>query len=143
MTNKTAMAIGAGLFALVAPSTVSAQAAAESAVINATVGPAAGAASTSLGNSINRSMRGAAARIRTTGSASSRGGVSVTPSGGSRFAGATGMTIGTGDVLQGTDAPSYTLSNGATIRVSGGMAPARPAPKSCEGKDCPAGEAPE
>lgn len=28
-----------------------------------------------------------------------------------------------GDALAGTDAPSYTLGNGATIRVSGGLAP--------------------
>jgi tripartite-type tricarboxylate transporter receptor subunit TctC len=137
MARKAAVAICAGLASVAMPHASWAQAAAESAIILGTTGTATGGASRTLGNAISRSMNRAANVITTTGSG---GASAVTATARSRTGGVrVGQTIpASGDVLEGTDAPTYRLANGASIRVSGGMS-SHAAETVCT-EDCPAGE---
>lgn len=95
-----------------------AQAAAEEAVVLSGTSSGTGSASRRLGGAVRGGIDGATRRIRTTGRAA--------PRGGPRRARRSGVTVAgplaaDSDPLENTDAPAYQLSNGATIRVSGGM----------------------
>ena len=101
---------------------LAAQDAAETAIILSGTGQAQGKAQKSLGSSISRSMGNAANAV----AAANRSRVqpsSVTTHprrtrGGANFAIPLPADV---DPLERTDAPSYVLGNGSTIRVSGGL----------------------
>lgn len=105
---------------------LAAQDAAETAIILSGTGQGTGKASRSLGGSITRSMGNAANAINATNRARAQTPRSYRPQarrsrrggGGSGFAIALPADV---DPLETTDAPSYALENGATIRVSGGL----------------------
>ena len=111
------------------PGPLIAQDAAETAIILST-GTAQVRAQRSLGNSIARSMGNAANAVAATTSTRSqarthRRTARRTARGAGKFAIALPADV---DPLENTDAPSYELANGATIRVSGGLRPpVRPA----------------
>lgn len=111
--------LGALTALVMAPAALKAQAAAETAVITAGTGAPQARSARSLGNAISGSMRRAAGALNTRSRASrSR---PRAPSGEA----ASGHEVAADvDVLEGTDAPAYTLGNGARIRVSGGLRPA-------------------
>ncbi|MFN2098952.1 hypothetical protein [Altererythrobacter sp. MF3-039] len=92
-----------------------AQAAAETAVLTGTTGSATAKGSRSVGSAMGGAMSRAGNRIRSRGNSrntrSRRGG------------NAEGATIGTGDVLEGSDAETHAMDNGASVRVSGGLRP--------------------
>ena len=118
MLLRKSLAIGAVATAVVLAAGVAAQDAAETAVILSTTGPSTGGASRSLGQNITQGIGGAAAAVAATNNARRSGN-------GARPATRGGNTIAaTGDPLEDTDASTYRLGNGATIRVSGGMRPA-------------------
>jgi hypothetical protein len=93
-----------------------AQDGAETAIILSGSGAAQGKASRSLGSASAGSIGAAAQAVRSSRDPSAV--VRRTPARQSRQ-----MTVLPGDVdpLENTDAPSYRLSNGASIRVSGGL----------------------
>ncbi|TWJ06589.1 hypothetical protein [Altererythrobacter ishigakiensis] len=100
-----------------AASEARAQAAAEEAVVLSGTSAGTSRASRDLGNAVGGSIRGATRAISTIPRAAprgsprrSRGGVVVD-----------GPLAADSDPLENTNAPAYQLSNGATIRVSGGM----------------------
>lgn len=107
-------------------SPLAAQDAAETAIILSGTGQGTGSkASRSLGGSIARSMGNAAHAINATNRARAQMPRSYRPQGRrSRRGGGSGFAIALPagvDPLETTDAPSYALENGATIRVSGGL----------------------
>lgn len=142
MTGKAILAGCAALMALGLPHKASAQDAAETAVILGTTGNATARGGSALGAAINRSMNSAGATISATRSSGRTSAARVTASRSRRSGGTAqaGIAAGTGDVLEGTDAPTYHLPNGASIRVSGGMS-SQAAGTVCA-RDCPADEAP-
>ena len=88
-----------------------APAAAETAIITSGTGAPQARAARGLGSAISGAMRRSSGAIR------------VQPRGVRRGAPRQGQeqALPEGDPLEGTDAPAYTLGNGTTIRVSGGM----------------------
>lgn len=88
-----------------------AQAAAETAIITSGTGAPQARAARGLGSAISGALRRGGTTIR------------VQPRGVRRGSPRQGQdqALPEGDPLEGTDAPAYTLSNGTTIRVSGGM----------------------
>ncbi len=111
-----------GMAALLLPGAVFAQDAAETAIILGGTGAAQGRAQKSLGSAVSRSM-GNAANVLAAQQRAQRGTPHRTSRrphrrGGANFAIALPADV---DSLAGTDAPSYDLANGASIRVSGGL----------------------
>lgn len=104
------------------PVVVAAQDAAETAIILSGTGQAQGRAQRSLGQSISASMGNAANAVAATNRARSQ---APTYRPRARHSGKTGNFAialpGDVDPLERTDAPSYALANGASIRVSGGL----------------------
>ena len=111
---------GAGLLAAAASlgGTAHAQAAAEEAVVLSGTSSGTGRASSELGNAISGSIGGATATIRTIPRSAPRGAPRRSRAGAVVV---DGPLAADSDPLENTDAPAYQLSNGATIRVSGGM----------------------
>ena len=103
--------------------------AAETAIILSGSGPAQGKAQRSLGSAVAGSIGAAANAVR-----SARGSSPVVRRSPARQAQQVNALPGDVDPLEKTDAPSYELANGASIRVSGGLR--RSAEVSCE-KPCP------
>ena len=105
-----------------------AQVAAESAVLNSTTGAATARGGRTLGSATSGAMERAAGAIR--GRSPARG---QNNRRGRRAGNQAGVTIGTGDVLEGSDAETHMTESGATLRVSGGLRPrATPAKKPAE-----------
>ncbi|MGX7953730.1 hypothetical protein ACWPM1_14355 [Tsuneonella sp. HG249] len=104
------------------PVAVAAQDAAETAVILSGTGQAQGRAQRSLGQSISASMGNAANAVAATNRARSQAPTYRPRARGSGKAGNFAIALpGDVDPLDRTDAPSYELANGASIRVSGGL----------------------
>lgn len=114
MTSRYLLAIGAAVLACGVAGGASAQDAAESAMILNGVGTGQAEAQRRMGASVSRSINSATNAVRATGGAAP---VRTRRRGNSAVS--VGPVPATGDPLEGTDAPSYTLSNGASIRVSG------------------------
>ncbi len=117
MAGKAMLAIGGALLASGWSLPASAQAAAETAVILSGTGQGTGSASRSLGGAVAGSMNRAADAI-----AATRNGAPAPSYRRRRSAGNGGaghVIPPGGDMLEGTDAPTYRLGNGASIRVSG------------------------
>lgn len=108
---SVAICVGSGSNAL-------AQDAAETAIILGGSGAAQGQASRSLGSAAASSIGGAAEAVRSGRESSAV--IRRTPA---RQARQMIALPGDVDVLEHTDAPTYELSNGASIRVSGGLRP--------------------
>ena len=106
-----------------------AQDAAETAIILSGSGPAQGKAQRSLGSAVAGSIGAAANAVR-----SARGSSVVVRRSPVRQAQQMITLPGDVDPLENTDAPIYQLSNGASIRVSGGLR--RAAQGSCK-NTCP------
>ena len=106
-----------------------AQDGAETAIILSGSGAAQGKASRSLGSASASNIGAAADAVR-----SSRDVRAVVRRAPARQARQMTVLSGNVDPLENTDAPSYQLSNGASIRVSGGLRPS--AQVSCA-EDCP------
>jgi len=115
------------------PACVMAQAAAESAQILAGVA-GQGKAVRSLGSAISGGMNGAANAI-----SAARGRGMVINRRGNGAAHQPYAITTSGDVLEGTDAPTYLQGNGATIRVSRGALVR--SPKTACVSDCPGNSA--
>jgi hypothetical protein len=135
MVAKTCLPIAAAMLTLGLAMPASAQAAAETATILSATGQGTGSASRAMGSAVSGSINNAASQIRATqqgGRGGGRGRNSTARMG--EFA-----VEASGDVLEGTDAPSYTVGSGASIRVSGKLR--QPAAAACT-EDCPAAPAP-
>ena len=132
MARKTALAICVAMLAIGVPPPAAAQDAAESALIVGGVGQGQAKAQRSLGTAITNSINSASNSVRAS--------TSPAPMRSRRQArnarGPVHIAAGV-DPLEGTDAQSYHLDNGASIRVSGGL---RPPPKPACAKDCPGDE---
>ncbi len=116
MDARTVLPILAALLPLGLSTPAAAQAAAETATILSGTGQGTGSASRGMGSAVAGSINRAASQIQATqnGGRGGGGGRNSTARAGNYAVDASG------DVLEGTDAPSYTLGNGASIRVSGG-----------------------
>lgn len=118
--RKSTVAVLAGTALVTVAAPVSAQDAAETAVIlSGTSAPQARAAQ-GLGNAVRGSINSATATIRTIPRAQPRG----APRSGNASPVAVGALPADSDPLENTDASAYRLGNGATIRVSGRLNPA-------------------
>lgn len=122
-----AMTVTAGLSVI--PSPASAQDAAETAIIISGTGAPQARASRGLGSAISGAMQRSTSAIRVQPRGRPRGRAPQSQTG--------ALPEGV-DALEGTDAPAYTLGNGATIRVSGRLNPA--ASTVCT-KNCATGQA--
>lgn len=110
--------------ALAAPLPAVAQEAAETAVILSGTGQAQGRAQRSLGQSIARGIGNAADAVAATNRARAPSRSDRQRGRTSRVAGKFAIALpGDVDPLERTNAPSYELANGSTIRVSGGLRP--------------------
>ncbi|WP_338466519.1 hypothetical protein RXV95_13300 [Novosphingobium sp. ZN18A2] len=137
MTLRSTLAISTILMLGAAPCTVSAQDAAESAMILSGTGQGQASSARSLGSSIANSMNAASREIRTqraSGNASGRAHYRRRTRGVARTGAVSAAIPANADMLKGTDAPTYKLGNGASIRVSGGLVQA---PTTSCVKDCP------
>ena len=115
MAGKATLAICGALLAAGWSLPASAQAAAETAVILSGTGQATGRASRSLGSAISGSIGAAANEIHAT-----RNGGQAPTVRRRRAPSSAGHVIPPdADMLEGTDAPTYRLGNGSSIRVSG------------------------
>lgn len=115
MSARPALAICGAVCSLGLTCAGAAQDAAETAVILSGAGQSQGGAARSLGSTISRSMGAAANAVR--GARPNPGYVaSRRRAGNVRQAPAIPADV---DMLEGTDAPTYRLGNGASIRVSG------------------------
>ncbi len=116
MVARAFLPISAALlsFALTVPA--SAQVAAETATILSGTGQSTGSAARGMGSAVSGSMNRAASQIR-----AAQSGVSVPRRGRSRNAQAGYDIPADADMLEGTDAPTYQLGNGASIRTSGSL----------------------
>ena len=135
--------IVAALVAGTLPAPIAAQAAAETAIILGGTAQAQGRAQRSLGTAISRSMGNAANAVAATNRARPQATAHRQRARGAGKAGKFAIALpGDVDPLERTDAPTYTLANGASIRVSGGLRrpvaprPQPPAEGRC-GADCP------
>jgi len=99
---------------------VSAQDAAETAIILSGTGASQAKASKSLGSAISQSLDSAAGVVRQSNPAPRRSHARRNRRGN---AASTVTIIASGDALEGTDASAYQVGSGATIRVSGGFRP--------------------
>ena len=136
MKVRLAMTVCGGLLAVGLPSAGSAQDAVESAQILSTVGQSQVSAGHSLAKSISGSMNAVTAALGTRYHARgsrqhARPGSRARARHARRYSGAIPANV---DALEGTDAPTYTLGNGTTIEVSGGLTP--DSQTTCE-KNCP------
>jgi hypothetical protein len=113
MATRAYLPVLAGLLAYAAPSAASAQAAAETATILSGTGQGTGSAARGMGSAVAGSMNRATSQIR-----AAQGGQAAPRR---RRNAQGGYEIpAEADMLEGTDAPTYELGNGASIRVSGG-----------------------
>jgi hypothetical protein len=138
MTTKACLTVLATLLALTLPGGAMAQVAAETATILSGTGQGTGSAARGMGSAVAGSMNRASSQIRAAqnGEAAPRRGRSR---GGMP---ATGFEIpATGDILEGTDAATYQMGNGASIRTSGSLR--RPAAVSCTENCVDSSSAPE
>lgn len=112
--------VGVGLSLTVVPGGLRAQAAAETAIILGGTGAAQGRAQKSLGSAVSRSMGNAANVVAAQQRPRQATRHRTRPH---RRTGANFAIALPGDVdpLGETDAPTYDLANGASIRVSGGL----------------------
>ncbi len=134
MATRTCLPVLAMLLALTLPGAAMAQAAAETATILSGTGQGTGSASRGMGSAVAGSMNRAASQIR----AAQNG--DAAPRRGHGGMAATGFEIpATGDILEGTDAPTYQLGNGASIRTSGSLR--RSAAATCS-ENCPESPSP-
>lgn len=118
MAAKVILPIQAALLAFVLAVPASAQVAAETATILSGTGQATGRASRDLGSAVSGSINNAASQIRATQDGAAAPGRYRSRS----AAQAEGYAITSGgDALEGTDAPTYRMGNGASIRVSGSL----------------------
>jgi hypothetical protein len=113
--------------------TASAQDAAETAIILGGTGQAQVGASRSLGAAISNGLNGATNTINAATPDRGAGHGSSAATGHARPVGVMIGSSTTRDPLAGTDAPTYRLANGSSIRVSGGLIPSAEA--NCV-KDC-------
>ena len=111
MSGRIILALAMASTAATLSTPVSAQAAAETAIITSGTGAPQARAARGLSSAISGALRRGSTTIR------------VQPRGVRRGSPRQGQdqALPEGDPLEGTDAPAYTLSNGTTIRVSGGM----------------------
>ena len=129
MFGKATFAASLALLALSVSSDASSQEAAETAQILAGVGQGQAGSSRSLGSSVSRSLNGARAAIRSGTKSGGR------PGGRQPDNARTQEHIPANvDSLSHTDAPTYRLESGATIKVSRGLL--RSVGTTCV-KDCP------
>lgn len=132
-----ALAAAAASAGISAPA--AAQAAAETAIITTGTGAPQARAARGLGSAISGAMRrsGSAIRVQPRGVPRRQ-----SPQAQSQLQ---TQALPEGDALEGTDAPAYTLRNGATIRVSGRLNPAAGAvcTRNCRKDEMPAAEATE
>jgi hypothetical protein len=113
MVAKAFLLISAALLSLALAAPASAQAAAETATILSGTGQGTGRASRGMGSAVAGSINRATSQIR-----AAQGGEAAPRR---RRNAAGGYEIpAEADMLEGTDAPTYQLGNGASIRVSGG-----------------------
>ena len=117
--TRSALAISAALLALGAAGNAAAQDAAETATILSGTSQQA-KAQRSLGSAISRSINNASNAIRSSRNA---GPVAIRGPSRNRGSGGAYRITAHGDPLAGTDAPTYRLGNGASIRVSGVLRP--------------------
>jgi hypothetical protein len=113
MASKASLLALAVLLGLTMPGAASAQVAAETATILSGTGQGTGRASRSMGSAIAGSMNRATSQIR-----AAQGGEATQRR--KRKADGGYEIPAEADMLEGTDAPTYQLGNGASIRVSGG-----------------------
>jgi hypothetical protein len=130
MAKRAGLAVWATVLWVGGVSVAAAQDAAETAIILGGAGHSAGAQG-SLGAGIANSLNAAANTIQTANAGTARGPTSSTARPRARAAQA---TLVSGDPLAGTNAPTYEVANGASIRVSGGL---RPEPGATCVKNCP------
>lgn len=130
MDARTVLPILAALLPLGISAPASAQAAAETATILSATGQGTGRASRSLGSAVAGSISNAASQIRATWS---DGGGGSGLGGSHPVRGGYEIAVG-GDALEGTDAPTYQMSSGASIRTTGNLR--RPAAAPCS-QNCP------
>ena len=116
MAKRTTAAITALMLAIATPASLSAQDAAETAIIIAGTSAPQASGARGLGGAISGSMRRAAGVINL------RSGGAQAPRGATRQDAARTLPEGV-DALEGTDAPAYKVGSGATIRVSGRLNP--------------------
>ena len=120
MAGKAVLAICGALLAIGGSFPALAQDAAETAVILSGAGQPAGRASRSLGSAISGSINAASAQIRSVRNAEpTTGGHQPRTAGDARAITSDQAIASDIDMLEGTDAPTYRLGNGASIRVSG------------------------
>lgn len=129
MANKAALATCAALLSVGVSGNAAAQDAAETAQILSGTGQSQGRASRSLGSAISQSMNAARDAIATT-----RAAEPVTSRRRFRTAHEPYPIPANVDGLAGTDAPTYRLGNGSSIRVSGRLLQA---PGTSCVSDCP------
>ena len=129
MDARTVLPILAALMPLALSTPAAAQAAAETAVILSGTGQGTGSAARSMGSAVANSINNAANQIQAT-----RNGGGGSGQGQSRTAQAGYVITVGGDALEGTDAPTYQMGNGASIRTSGSLR--RPAAPTCS-QNCP------
>lgn len=133
----------APLAVLALPQIALAQAAAESATILSGTGQGTGSASRTMGGNVAGAMNRATSAIRganSGGGGSAGGGGSRSARGGGQLKLRIGYLVTPGpDALEGTGAPAFQMSNGATIRTSGKLR--QPAPTPCS-EACPPAPAP-
>jgi hypothetical protein len=134
MVSRAVAAICAAVLSVGVSCNALAQDAAETAIILSGSGHSQGGAARSLGSAISGSMDRAAATIE-----ASRGGPYPANRRGAGTAHAPYVILGKGDPLAGTGEPTYRLSNGASIRVSGRLvqAPGTACVKDCAEKQAP------
>jgi len=118
MARRAALVIVSGILITALPQNATAQDAAESAAILSGTGAGQAKAQRSLGTAVTGSINRAASAINTRPTA--RRGSSATRQSRSRGQQRQGYVVhGSADPLAGTDASTYRLGNGASIRVSG------------------------
>jgi len=133
MADKAFPAIGFTLLAIGCAVPASAQDAAETAAILSGTGQGTGSASRSMGSAVSGSLNRASQAVQ------AANGAGQAPRGGGRERGQIrvrmGYAVTTGpDALEGTDAPTYQMGNGASIRVSGKLR--QPGETTCS-ENCP------
>ena len=134
MAHKAILPICVTLVAFGWPVAAPAQDAAETAVILSGTGQSTGRASRSLGSAVSGGINAAAAQI-----AATRSGTTPPERRRRSLAQGTEVVQASGNVLEGTGAPTYRLGSGATIQVSGTLV--QDAATSCA-RNCAEGKAP-
>jgi len=132
MTRRTVLAICTAILAVGASGSAAAQDAAETAGILSGTGPSTGGAQRAQGSAVSNSLNSATQALRS--ARSSRSSRASASRSGSRSAHQSYSVPADVDFLEGTDAPTYRLGNGSSIRVSGGLIQT---PETACVKDCP------